>query len=70
MLDVLEAIYNLFRNLGSILSFIWDFLTSGLSLVSDGFNWLFSFGSLIPSEISGILLACLCIGLCLMILGR
>lgn len=67
--SILEAIYDLFRGIGSILEFIWDFLTGGLTLISDGFNWLFSFASLIP-DVAGILIACLAIGLVLMILNR
>lgn len=67
--SILEAIYDMFRGIGSILEFIWDFLTGGLTLISDGFNWLFSFCSLIP-DVAGILIACLAVGLVLMILNR
>lgn len=70
MLDVLEGIYNLIRGIGSILEFIWDFLTGALTLIGTGFNWLFSFTGLIPAEFSGILIACLAVGIVLLILGR
>lgn len=70
MSEALEGIYNLFRNLGSILEFIFDFLKSGINFIGSGFSWLFSFGGLLPSSASALAIAVLCIAVILLILGR
>lgn len=70
MADALEGIYNLFRNLGSILEFIFDFLKSVISFIGNGFSWLFSFASVLPGAVATVAITVLCIGIILLILGR
>ena len=70
MSEALEGIYNLFRNLGSILEFIFDFLKSGITFIGNGFSWFFSFGGILPGSVSAVVIAVLCVAIILLILGR
>lgn len=70
MSSILEAIYNLFRNLGSALDFAFDFLKSGISYVGSVFSWMYGIISVIPGMVGAALITVLCIAILLMILGR
>lgn len=70
MSNILEAIYNLFRNLGSILDFIFDFVKSGISYIGTAFTWFSGVIGVIPGIFGAAMITVLCVAVLLLILGR
>ena len=70
MTTILEAIYNFFRGLFSIIDFIFDFVVGCIEFLGSAFNWLTGLSSLFPASVSGLIVIVICLAVVLLILGR
>lgn len=68
--DVIAAIYEFLAKIASVFTFIIHFIFDGISFLWDSVKWLYSFFTILPVWVSGVVVLSVGVAVVLLIVGR